>query len=385
MKSINLKLLFTIITIFILTRSFLFFLSAIGPKIIPEWGNRYPYVHEYLISTRLSPAIWSFGGFDGVHYLTIAKTSYSADYTQTFFPLYPLMIRFVATFIIPNHYLISALLVSNISFLLLMYMFSKLLEEEKLGKQLFWVLVFLVTFPTAFYYNTIYTESFFLALTVCSFYFAKKKNWLASGICGGLASFTRLFGLFIFPALLYKFYTDYRRLPKTKVNLFHLASIFIVPLGTLIYMTYLYFAAADPLVFWHDQPAFGAARSGGGIILPPQVIYRYLKILLTVSSNQLAYWNALYELAAFLFASAVLLFGYKKIHFSYQIYSWLALLVPALTGTLSSMPRYVAIIFPMYIILAMIKSKILKIALALIFIIIQAAGVILFTRGYWVS
>jgi len=151
-------------------------------------------------------------------------------------------------------------------------------------------------------------------------------------------------------------------------------------------MIYLQLNFNDALYFWHAQPVFGAERSGSSFILLPQVIWRYIKILLTVSNIKYEFWVALSELVFSLYAVSLLIIAsIKRIRPSYLIFSWIAILAPTLSGTLSSMPRYVLIAFPIFIILALMKYKLFKIFLLLVNIIFLIIYSIIYTRGLWVG
>lgn len=372
-----------ILLIFLVWRFILFFIAYIGPFVVREWGNRFPYAKEHLISTSLPYWIWSWGNFDGVHYLTIAKSFYSAYYTQTFFPFYPLTIRFLAKLLF-NNYFISAFIIANLSFLASLFIFRKLLLLDKYSdKFIFWVIIFLLFFPTSFYFGSIYTESLFLLFVVTSFYFAREKKWLFAGFVGMFAAATRLLGLFLFFALLVEYFFQNQAKKKTITPLFFIS---LIPLGLIFYMIFLKIKFDDSLLFWHAQPAFGAERLGRGIIFPPQVIFRYFKILITVDFKTLPFWNALFELVSFLFAVLMLVIAHiKKIRLSYLVFAWLSLITPVLTGTLSSMPRYILIVFPIFIVFGFLKKVWLKFVILVLSGIILTIAVILFTRGYWLS
>lgn len=372
-----------LVALFLIWRLFLFFLAYLSPFIIREWGNRFPYVAEQLISTKLPYWIWSWGNFDGVHYLTIAKSYYIAYYTQTFFPLYPLVIRFIAKITLFDNYLIAALIISNFSFLFCLFIFGKLLIVEGYKKYLNWIIIFLLIFPTSFYFGSLYSESIFLLLILISFYAARKNKWLISSLSGILASGTRLLGVFMVFALLTEYFIQTK---GKKLKLKPLLCIAAIPFGLFVYMFYLQLKFHDPLLFWHAQPAFGAERLGSGVIFPPQVIFRYLKILVSVDIRTLPFWNSFFELISFLSGVFLLIVAHlKKIRLSYLIFSWFSLITPSLTGTFSSMPRYILIIFPIYIVLGSLKSNLLKLVLLTINAVILIIFVILFTRGYWVS
>lgn len=365
---------------FIIWRLVLIISAFIAPFLVPKWGGRFPYVEEQLINTKLPYWIWVWGNFDGVHYLTIAKSSYLAYFTQTFFPLYPLLIRFIGNILLGN-FLIGGLIISNLSFLIALYFLNKLLLLENYSKNIRWILIFLIFSPTSFYFGSLYTEGLFFLLIILTFYFYKINKLFLASVCGAFATATRLFGILLLPSLLVDYYLSKKKTKKSSV-LF----LFLIPLGLLMYMYYLQIKFNDPLLFWHAQPAFGAERLGSSIIFPPQVIYRYSKILLSVSVANSGFWVALFELLSLIYAFILLLIGFfKKIRISYLLFASLSILLPTLTGTLSSMPRYIVIAFPIFISLGLIKNRLLKITILFIHFVILIISVIFFTRGYWIS
>lgn len=362
-----------IIKIFLFWRVSLFFLAFIGSKLLP-FGNKFPYSEELLIKSGLPEFLWTFANFDGVHYLTIAKMGYQAQFTQVFFPLYPILIHLLN----PGNLIFSGLLISNLAFLLSLIILHKLLAIDYKTDKIKWVFIFLLLFPTSFYFVSLYTESLFFLFVLCSFYFARKNNWIFSGVFGFLASLTRFFGIFLLPALLIDWYLQ----KKPAKNLLPLL---LIPVGLLIYMYYLKINFNDPLYFIHAQPVFGAQRTSGEIILFPQVVFRYIKILLTVNPQSLAFFNATLELIISLLFFVLSIIALFKTRLSYAFFSFCAYILPTLTGTFSSMPRYVLILFPAFLILANIKSKSLKIFIALIFAMFLIISTLLFTRGYWIA
>jgi len=368
-----------IVTCFVCWRILLFLNSYAGSVLLP-FQPRFPYSDIYLIPSGLPSWIWSFANFDGVHYLTIARQGYSAQFTQVFFPVFPLVLSLFEKIF---HFLPSlwvSLTFSNLLFLVSLFVFKKLLALDYRRQDFKWILVFLLLFPTSFYFGSLYTEGLFLLFVFSSLLLARKKNWLLSSLFAALASATRFVGIFLLPALLYEWYLS------KKKNIIYSPVLYIAPLGLVAYMIYLQISFADALYFWHAQPVFGAFRSGTGIILLPQVFWRYYKILTTVSVQSLAFWIPLSELVSILFAIASLILAHhKNVRLSYLIYSWPSLILPTLTGTLSSMPRYILIIFPIFIVFGLIKSKVVKYLLLTSFFILLVIYTILFTRGFWVS
>ena len=333
----------------------------------------------------LGPSVWA--NFDGVHYLSIAQNGY-LRYQEAFFPFYPLLVRFLAKTIFFDNYLWSGLFISHLAFFASLIVFYKLASLEFGEKVAKMAVVGLLIFPTSFFFGSFYTESLFLLLILASFYAAKKEKWLWAGIFGGLASTTKLVGVFLLPALLWQYW----RLHKDKFNnltmkqFSNLFWLLLVPSGLISYMLYLSNLVGDSLAFIHAQPAFGAQRTGGEVILLPQVYWRYLKIFFTVSFGNYDFWVALLEFSFFNLALFSLWRAWRlKMQFSYLAFSVLALIGPTFTGTLSSIPRYTLVLFPIFILYGLIKNRGFRATLFIFSFLLLAALTILFTRGFFVA
>lgn len=84
----------------------------------------------------------------------------------------------------------------------------------------------------------------------------------------------------------------------------------------------------------------------------------------------------------------LLIWGYiKGMRLSYLVFAGLAYLLPTLTGSFSSMPRYVLVIFPIFILLGIFFSKRRRLVLFLgiVSMLLLAIETMLFIRGYWVG
>lgn len=107
-------------------------------------------------------------------------------------------------------------------------------------------------------------------------------------------------------------------------------------------------------------------------------------MILIIPVNSLSFFNVFLEFSFTLISLLLLIVAYKKTRFSYWIFSLGCWLTPTLTGTLSSMPRYVLMMFLLLPVLAHI-SKRYFILIAFLFIILGMVLTSLFTRGYWVA
>jgi len=376
----NHKIIKFILTVFVIWQIVISSVSFFSSKILPE-RSRFMYNDGVKI---INPVwLWNRANFDGAHYLGISRRGYGL-YQQAFFPFYPRLIKFL-TPIFAGKDLLAAIFISNFSLLLLLYSFYKLILLDFDDQTARWATVFFLLFPTSFFLSCVYTESLFIFLVLTSFYTARTNHWLAAGIFGLLASYTRVTGVLLFPALLYEWYQVEKNKISKLEKIKNLLPVFLVPLGLISYMKYLGNEYRDCLLFLHVQPFFGAERSGSRIILIYQVFWRYLKMILTSKLDFLYFTVWLELLVAILL---LIVFAYsikKKIRTSYLVFAILSFFVPTLSGTFLSLPRFALAFFPCFIYLGTIKNKVIRISLLTIFGITFLISSVLFFRGYWLS
>ena len=194
----NKKVLFFVLSVFIIWQILISGLILLGERYFPT-TMEYLYTEKRMINPRW---LWSRANFDGIHYLDIARKGYGV-YQQAFFPLYPKLIEYLGfSPIFQGRTLVAGLLISVISLffgLLLFYKLIRLDYQKNIARR---AIIYLLIFPTSFYFAAVYTEALFLVLVLASFYFARTKHWWWAGIFGLLATSTRLPGIFLFPALM---------------------------------------------------------------------------------------------------------------------------------------------------------------------------------------
>lgn len=322
------------------------------------------------------PWFWAWANFDGENYLSIARYGF-LFVGQAFFPLYPLLIRFFGSGIW------AGLLISNLSFLIALIGLYKLIKLDYSEKITRLSILLLLLFPTSFYFGSVYTESLFLAFVVWSYYAGRKEKWLITGILGAFASATRVIGVILLPALLVGVLVK-----KRKLEVKHWPLV-LIPLGIIFYMVYLWRFSGDSLAFVHSQVSVGEQRSSVPIILP-QVFYRYLfKIIPNLNFNYLPIvFTTFLELGSALLFLILSIYSFWKLKLSYALFLTLGYLIPTISGSFSSLPRYVLVLFPAFILMALWTEKLsrpLKIVLYGILFVGLAIASGLFLRGYWVS
>lgn len=325
--------------------------------------------------------------FDGVFYSTISQYWYSS-LDQAFFPLYPISI-WISSNILVIKPSAAGMIVSVFSLFLMLLFLYKLMEIDGLKKYAFWIVLFYLSFPTSFFLSAIYTESLFIFLVMLSFYLARINQRVASAFVAGLASATRVVGILILPSIAWEFYLQFKKGGKRmslKNFTIYFSPLLLIPLGVVSYMAYLWYKYSDPLLFIHIQPAFGAGRSGGEIILLPQLIFRYAKIFISVSQNNMTFWISFLEFSTFVLSLLLLYFAYlRRVRKSYILFALLVVIFPTLSGTLSSFPRYMLAAFPIFIFLGSIKNIPAKVIFISFGLILQAVLAVLFLQGYFVS
>ncbi len=349
----------------------------------------FPTTNNYLGGGGINyilPEIYSWANFDGEHFLSIAKFGYK-PLEQAFFPLYPALMSLLQIDLVDTRYnpffnlVFIGLIISHLAFLVALLFLWKLIKEDYSGQTSFGTILVMLLFPTSFYFGAVYSESIFLLLTVLSFYFARRSNWWLAGIFGFFASLTRVFGVLLLPALLIEAYQQKQSYKK-------IIGLALIPLGLLSYMIYDWYFFGDPLAFYNLQTVVGEQHQKG-IVLLPQVLYRYIRILLTFDPANILYQTILLEFFVGILFFILPIYGFiKKVRLSYLFYAFTGFLLTTVQGSFSSLPRYVIVLFPSFLILYLIFSKSslpLKIILALGALILLGFETMLFLKGYWVA
>ncbi len=285
-----------------------------------------------------------------------------------FFPLYPLLIKLTSFFLLGS-FLWAGWLLSAI-FLLgaLSYLFKLIQEFHPEIKDPYQPLLFLLAFPTAVFFNAIYTEAIFLFLSVAAIFHTRQKNYPLAGILGFLAALTRVTGLLILIPLLWEALRD-SNFKLSRLFQKRRWMIFLTPLGTLSFFLFHYFQFGDFWLFFKIQSLWGRSFELNSahfeLLNPPATVNLF---------TDLAF------VALGLFGGILVA---KKIRFSYGLYVLAAVLIPLSTGTLMSIGRYLLVLFPLYLLAGSVKNSLLRQALLFISTLFLAWYTILFVNHYW--
>jgi Gpi18-like mannosyltransferase len=367
---------------FVVWRVVLFLFLFLSLKLFPLQKN---FLGGGMQNYLNAPWLWAWSNFDGEHYLAIAQRGYGFA-EQAFFPIFPLMIRFLGKFGGGSLFSlnIAGILVANSAFflgLIGLYKLIKLDYSEKISRL---VIILLLLFPTSFYFGTVYTESIFFVFFVWSLYFARSRKWFLASAIGMFVSVTRTIGIVIFPILLFEYLVTYR--PRKSYSYFW---IFLVPFGLFAYMFYLHQTTGDWLKFLHTLTAYGEQRSSTPILLP-QVFYRYFfKVLPNTDYGYFPIvFTTLLEILTAITFTILSFWSLFKLRLSYIFYLIAGFILPTLSGSFSSLPRYVLVLFPGFLLVSLYISRLRKpirfVIYSLLFVSL-AISETLFIRGYWVS
>jgi len=320
--------------------------------------------------------------WDSGWYASIATDGYylqEGNSNITFFPLYPFLMSTInKTFNIDVMW--AGFIISFISIILALYYLYKLILFDFNQNHVKRSLIYLLILPASFFFISTYTESLFLLEIVLSFYFARKNKWHLACLFGILASLTRIPGIILFPVLLIEYLSQKKyKLKNIRADIIYL---FTIPLGLISLMTYFWYNFNDVLIFLHNQSTY--LRS---FTWPHQVIKSYIHTLF-INPGEVAsdlYWILFIDLAILIIFLVIAFIAFKKLRFSYSLFLLLNILILIFTGTLSGMSRYILPLFPAIIILGLIKNKMLRTAILIIFGTTQIFLITRFVNWYWVG
>lgn len=304
--------------------------------------------------------------WDSGHYIGIAENGYTKKYQFAFFPLYPMLIKIIS--ILTGNYLSSALIISITSSVVGLWLFHSILKEE-FNKNLKKIIISLLIFPTSFYLLLPYTEGLFFLLTMLFFYFLRKNIYLSSLFCA-LAIATKITGFALLVVLIYSLFKD-----KEKNKLLSLL-IAIIPFS--VFCIFQLLETKNLFYFLEAQAHWQRSLS-----LP---FLGFLNLIIKISSTNIEKIdiNDIINLGFAVFGTGLVLRSFRFLRLKYSIFAAAAIALPLFTGSLTSFPRFLVIIFPIFILIGKTKNLIWVIYLICsIFLLIYFSSE--FIKGNWIS
>jgi hypothetical protein len=362
--------------------------------------NAHKFDEPALTHPIADPLLAPLARWDSVWYLRIADSGYGDSAPRAaFFPLYPVLVRAVGTVFGGSHgaLLVAAYLISLAAFLGALTLLHRLTELE-LGRRLAGpTLLLLAVFPAAVYFGAPYSESLFLLLAVGAFYAARTGRWAWAGACAGLASATRSAGLLLLLPLALIWWDSRPRRGRDA------AWLALAPAGIAAYAAWLGIVEGDAFRFldvqeaWSRELTVPLAGAWDGLVAAVDGVRQ-----LASGSRSPVYFDAAagdpFRIAAInvmlfatlVFAVVACVGVLRRLPRPYGV--WVAaslvlpLTFPVTPQPLMSLPRFVSVLFPIFMWLAVVSDERRTSDLV---VCISALGLGLFTAQYatwhWIS
>jgi Mannosyltransferase (PIG-V) len=317
------------------------------------------------------PLLEPLARWDAVWYLRIADSGYGEGSPRAaFFPLYPLLVALLAALgggsaaaLLVSSYLVA--LAAFVAALTLLYRLASLELGRRLASS---TLLLLAVFPAAVFFGAPYAESLFLLLAVGAFYSARTGHWAWAGACALGGSATRSAGLLLLVPLAMLWWSSSGRRPRDA------AWLLLAPLGVAAYAAWLGLAEGDALRFLDVQDAwsrelaiplsgawdgFTAALDGMRQLASGSRSPVYFEIAAGNPFRIAAVNIMLFATLAFALVACVGV--WRRLPTAYG--AWVAaslvlpLSFPVAPQPLMSLPRFVAVLFPIFMWLAIVCDE----------------------------
>lgn len=309
--------------------------------------------------------------YDSGWYFQIARFGYhytpNGRDTIAFFPVYPMLMRHVGRLFgpAPSDLYLGGVAVSWVAFAIALIGLYKLAKLDLSARRAGRVVTLATVFPFAYFFGAVYTEATFFAAVVWTFYFFRTRQWIAGGLCGALATATRVNGILMWPALAWLAWTAIRgrsaganAVPAPepggeagagRERLLAIIGLLLVPCGIGAYSWFVYTLSGNPLEWVATVQRWGYYPGGS----PWLALARLAGILLTrpieyLSTERMALYDTLNGVSGLLFVSAVPLVWYR-FGAAYGLFMAANLWLPLSSGQYEGLGRYCSVLFPFFV------------------------------------
>jgi hypothetical protein len=338
--------------------------------------------------------------WDSVWLVTIAEHGYAGQDRAAFFPLYPLLVGLGG--VLTTAPLLWAIALSCAAFVVALAALHRLAVIEVGAEAARWTVLALALWPGALWFSAAYSESLFLMVSIGAVLAARTGRWGVAGALGALAAATRSAGLLLLVPLFLLWWDARRRREAAAPELLWLA---LVPTGLGAFCAYLALVglpADAPLHSqdtWHRSLAGPWAGARDGAVAawdgvrqlvhgPPPPVYfdRAAGDALAIGRHNVALF------ACLVLAVPAVIGALRRLPLAYGAYALAALLLPLSFPVgpqpLMSLPRFEAVLFPLFLWLGswLARGPAWRRTLVLgVFAVALAACSALFSTWHWVA
>lgn len=289
-----------------------------------------------------SSGFWqSWANWDGGHFLGIAENGFAVTQQYAFFPLYPALISLLVP--VFRNFLATGLVISNILALLAVIFLYKLAKLDFAKDLSLRTIIYFLFFPTAFFLGAVYSESLFIFTTAAAFYFLRKGNFAVSSIFAIFVTLTKPYGIIIVLPLVIEYLVSKKSRFKFEPQLV----LLLVPVvAFIVYLIYLRNLTGDAVIFAKVQGDWLRTP-----VNPAVTLWNYYLSFFITPPN-LFFGIQVIEFLSAILVLVLIIFGWKKLRLSYSVFLLSLYLIFVSTGTLTSFPRFVLVLWPSFFILA---------------------------------
>jgi Gpi18-like mannosyltransferase len=192
-----------------------------------------------------------FAAWDSNFYERIAIFGYNTPHAIAFFPLFPLLVRWLMTLGLP--FIVAGTLVNNLAFLAaLIFIYNWVASSHSISIAR-WTTVVLTLFPLSIFGTVIYSEGLYLLFSAVALRAFEQKRYWWVVLGGSLATATRPTAIALIPTFLIVSWREGRKLKA------YVASL-ATGLGVFFYSLYCQIYFQDAFAFIHVQKAWQPAQ-----------------------------------------------------------------------------------------------------------------------------
>jgi hypothetical protein len=320
----------------------------------PEQGAEAPF---YTAGGKLSSVFFgTFEHWDADYFLQIAKGGYDLR-NAAFMPAFPALVHALAW--VTGSVLVAGVLIAfggAIAGVAYACRIAAALVDDAAAYD---TAILYGVYPAALVFTAPYSEGLFLFAAAGSLYFGSRGKFWPAGLLAGLAVATRVTGFAVVPALLVMAWPYVRRQGPLV-----LAPILGLPLAAIVAVSAYYdHTVGDALAFIHAKDQWGREiQTFGpfqGAWLSAKAAYHGLAGLAHVPTDGHAanlYGDDVLDFVVLLAAIALTVIVFRRLGLAWGVYSTgviaLATAAPVTDGgeVLQSLPRYVMVDFPLFIV-----------------------------------